>query len=105
MFERLFNGEERDFCQCHGILLPANIVVGDLETPTPQLAVIDWEWVRRGNGIFDVGLFAGEIWFVEFFRGWRDLVCSFLRSYLEERNLTVEDRIKVAGRFAMHIIY
>lgn len=57
--------------------LPANIVVGDSETPTPQLTVINWKWVRRGSGIFDVGLFAGEVWLAEFFHSWRDLVDCF----------------------------
>jgi hypothetical protein len=94
-----------DFCKCHYIFLPTNIVVGDSETPTPQLAVIDWEWVRRGNDIFEVGFFTGEVLPTEFFHSWRDFADYCSRSYLKERNLTVGYMIKVARRFAMHVVY
>ncbi|KAF2497087.1 hypothetical protein BU16DRAFT_538205 [Lophium mytilinum] len=102
----LFDGEENKSCQCHGDFLPSNIVVADEDTPTPtpQLTVIDWEWARRGNGAFDVGLFAGEVWMMEDFGRKGGLFDAFLAEYVKSRPLSLQDSLIVAARLGVHII-
>ncbi|KAF2424828.1 hypothetical protein EJ08DRAFT_594903 [Tothia fuscella] len=105
ILDMLFDGQEDVSCQCHGDFLHSNIVVADSEGPSPKLTVIDWEWTRRGNGVLDVGLFAGEIWLMEYAHGKRGLLGAFLAAYVETRPLDSRDKLLAAARFAAHITY
>lgn len=102
----LYSRPERKTSQCHGDFLPSNIVVdvkgGKVET---LLSVIDWEWVRHGDAIFDIGLFAGEVWLLERFRGREGLLRGFLGGYIERRTLVEEDALFTAARMAAHVGY
>jgi Ser/Thr protein kinase RdoA (MazF antagonist) len=102
-------GNKARFGRCHGDFMPLNVIVADGgERSTPELTVIDWEWTKWGNGAFDVGLFAGEAWLLQYFRGKpraKGLLEPFLKAYASERELTDEERWKAAARFAVQITY
>ncbi|OAL53615.1 hypothetical protein IQ07DRAFT_677091 [Pyrenochaeta sp. DS3sAY3a] len=102
----LYSRPERKTSQCHGDFLPSNIVV-DLksENSEPLLSVIDWEWVRHGNALYDIGLFAGEVWLLERFRRQEGLLRGFLGGYMERRTLGEEDALLTAARMAAHVAY
>ena len=104
-------GDEERFGWCHGDFMPQNVIVADGDEDgmsTPVLTVIDWEWTRWGNGAFDVGMFAGEAWLLEFFSGklgTQVLLEPFLEAYVGQRELTDEEKWKAAARFAVQITY
>jgi hypothetical protein len=111
--------ETDEACLSHGDFWPANVVAADggADAAELDLAVIDWELTRVGNGATDVGQFAAEAWLLDTFAasketdgapdrtGGRGLVSAFLDGYLGARALSDEDRIRVAVQFGTHMVY
>lgn len=96
--------ESDDICVCHGDFWPGNILLSDhVDSLEKRVMVVDWEMVRNGNGATDVGQFAAEAWLLDRFRGGRGLLDSFLKGYLEERELEREDCVRVAVQFGTHL--
>jgi len=112
-----------EVCLCHGDCWPGNFLLEDPveetevkdqdELKDPKLTVVDWEMTRIGNGATDVGQFAAESWLLDRFNapeetrehGGRGLLATFLKSYLKERLLSHEEKIRVAVQFGVHIGY
>jgi thiamine kinase-like enzyme len=98
-----------DTCVCHGDLWPGNVLLPDMELDFPtqefKFSIIDWEVARSGNGMTDVGHFAGESWFLDRFRGGRGLLASFLRAYVVEKELGPNDKERIAAQFGTHITF
>lgn len=110
-------------CLCHGDCWPGNFLLDDYVDETkvedtealkkPILTVVDWEMTRLGNGATDIGQFAAEAWLLDRFHapettrksGGKGLMETFLRSYLKERSLSYEDKIRVLVHFSVHIGY
>jgi len=117
--------ESDDICVCHTDLWPGNILIshqqqhgsqddlsklGVVEWPSRnskvQLAVIDWEVTRNGDGMTDVGHFAGEAFFLDRLRGGRGLLNSFLKGYLKQKGkLSERERGRVAAEFGTRITF
>ncbi|KAI9150742.1 4-hydroxytryptamine kinase [Paramyrothecium foliicola] len=97
-----------NMCLCHTDMWPGNILFDLKDDNWPQelsMAVIDWEVARQGNGVTDVGHFAGEAWFLDHWRGRRGLLGAFLKAYVQERSLSLEDKQRVAAQFGTHITH
>ena len=96
-----------DVCICHGDMWPGNVLFPDFGTGEEKLnfAIIDWEVARLGNGVTDVGHFAGEVWFLDRLRGGRGLLGAFLVGYVGERKLGPGERVRVAAQFGTHVTF
>jgi 5-methylthioribose kinase len=68
-----------DVCICHGDMWPGNVLFpeSDAEEENLKFAIIDWEVARLGNGVTDLGHFAGEAWFLDRLRGGRGFLGAF----------------------------
>jgi thiamine kinase-like enzyme len=96
-----------DLTICHGDFWPGNILLSDHHSSPEEitLTVVDWEMIRNGNGVTDIGQFAAEAWLLDRFRGGRGLLDAFLKGYLELRKLGREDAVRVAVQFGTHISF
>jgi tRNA A-37 threonylcarbamoyl transferase component Bud32 len=90
---------------CHGDLNPSNLVFNEREMEAGNLAVIDWEMARIGNGVTDLGQFAAEAYFLDHFRGGRGLLQAFLGAYVGERPLSRTDIVRFVVHFGTHVAF
>jgi hypothetical protein len=75
-------------CVCHGDFWPGNVLIrgNNSSTNSPvQMAIVDWEMVRRGTSATDVGQFAAESFLLDRFRGGKGLLPAFLTAYATAR--------------------
>jgi thiamine kinase-like enzyme len=112
-----------DVSVCHGDFWPGNILLSDT-TPYPsseakdsegettqseplKITIVDWEMVRNGNGVSDIGRFSAESFLLDRFRGNKGLLPAFSKAYLEARKepLTWEEQRRIYADFATHIAY
>jgi thiamine kinase-like enzyme len=113
-------GTETDsdkICLCHGDFWPSNIQLEDqdlaitteetdgIKLRAPVLTIIDWENVHVGNGAADAGRFAADSWLLDRFHGNKGMFEAFLTTYLAERPLNQDEKIRLVVHFAVHIVF
>lgn len=98
--------ETDDVCVCHTDMWPGNILIPDDQSKGLNLVVIDWEVARNGDGVTDVGHFAGEAFFLDRLRGGRGLLNAFLEAYVKEKGTLGErERERIAAEFGTRITF
>lgn len=98
--------ETDDVCVCHTDMWPGNILIPDDQLEGVKLVVIDWEVARNGDGVTDVGHFAGEAFFLDRLRGGRGLLAAFLKAYVKEKGLLKEmEKGRIAAELGTRVTF